>query len=94
VDFRLTFLPKNQLSSTSMIYLAIPISMQFSSYKQQLFYIEYGLDDLSDTQPVKFLALSNVIKIWNYKPMAVPGLISLIFRLQMPQVNKGITSAI
>jgi hypothetical protein len=83
VDLRMKFLPKNQLATGTIIRLEFPtnVVVQYNILQP---YVESGLEDISEANPLILSATAKYITLQNYAPMTVPTQVSVIFRATMP----------
>ena len=94
MDYRLSFIPKNPLPLGSFISIQFPDAMPLETSGVSLCYLEYGIEDISDTSPAIIAVISNkLIKISNYKNMTIPGEIGIKVRVVNP-ADAGMTSPV
>lgn len=94
MDYRLSFIPKNPLPLGSFISIQFPDAMPLEITSAPLCYLEYGVEDISESSPAKIDVVSNkLIKISNYKNMTIPGEIGIKVRLVNP-ADTGVTSPV
>ena len=93
MDYVLTFLPKNIISTGSMITLEFPTTFQIDMTTVSSYYIISGLDDVEPANPVGMSIISNIITLSYYATYSNPQQINLYLRMNNP-LNSGPTTPV
>jgi len=87
MDYELEFLPKNQIPDNAMIKIEFDVafSLNYATPANQYVYIEYGLEDISEEEPVLINIVSDyIIQITSFRGMTNPNKIKIHFRVKNP----------